>query len=225
LVDPNLITRAIGDVVLSKGTADKDVDAIYKNIKKTLNLPDNFVAFIRTAFAIHLESRVLIRTRGRPTFQDDLDESLKQNLTIIFKKDTEEKWTACIKEYASQFAEDEFSGERLEDKILMMTRHFIDSKKIYHVLKSKKYNKTVEAEIITPNNYGHQMMGKLMTMLQSLQKSELPNYIRNKIRNNSLDENTKEKAEKLLVLFDDFCIDGSDDGEGKDGESHEEDLF
>jgi hypothetical protein len=46
-------------------------------------------------------------------------------------------------------------------------------------LKSKKYNKTVEAEIITPNDYGHQVMDKLLTMLQSLQESELPNYIQN----------------------------------------------
>jgi hypothetical protein len=40
-----------------------------------------------------------------------------------------------------------------------------------------------------------------------------------------LDENTKEKAEKLLALFDDFCIDGSDDSEGNNGESQEEDMF
>jgi hypothetical protein len=154
-----------------------------------------------------------------------LDESLKQNQTIICKKDTKEKWTACIKEYASQFAKDEFSGERLEDNILLMTRHFIGSRKFHQVWKSKKYNKIVEAEIITPNDYGHQVMNELMRMLRSLQESDLPKYIQNKIINNSLDENTKEKAEKLLALFDDFRIDGSDDSEGNDGESQQEDMF
>ena len=224
-VDPNLIMRAIDEVGLTKGAADKDLDAIYKYFEKTLNLPDNFVAFIRTAFAIYVESRVLNRNIGRPTLRDDLDESLKQNQTIICKKDTKEKWTACIKEYASQFAKDEFSGERLKDNILLMTRHFIGSRKFHQVWKSKKYNKIVEAEIITPNDYGHQVMNELMRMLRSLQESDLPNYIQNKIINNSLDENTKEKAQKLLALFDELCIDGSDDSEGNDGESQQEDMF
>jgi hypothetical protein len=226
-VDPNLIMRAIDEVGLTKGAADKDLDAIYKYFEKTLNLPDNFVAFIRTAFAIYVESRVLNRSRniGRPTLRDDLDESLKQNQTIICKKDTKEKWTACINEYASQFAKDEFSGKRLKDNILLMTRHFIGSRKFNPVWKSKKYNKIVEAEIITPNDYGHQGMNELMRMLLSLQESDLPKYIQNKIINNSLDENTKEKAQKLLALFDDFRIDGSDDSEGNDGESQQEDMF
>ena len=52
--------RAIQEVLESKGKFDKDVNAIYeKESKYMINLQDNFVAFLRTAFAIYLDSRIL----------------------------------------------------------------------------------------------------------------------------------------------------------------------
>ena len=99
-------------------------------------------------------------------------------------------------------------------------------------MSSKKYNKTVEEEvIITPNDYEHQVIGKLMILLQSLQEEDLPTYIQNKISNNSFDQKTKEKAERPVELFQklldqNVCPNnGSDDSKSKDGKSQEEDYF
>ena len=102
-----------------------------KKPKYMISLQDDFVAFLRTAFAIYLDFRILNKTRGRSNLKTKQHDSLKKKTTVIVADDTNQTWTACIKEYASRFAEVEFSGERLEGNILLMTRHFIGSKKKY----------------------------------------------------------------------------------------------
>jgi len=175
MVDQTLIVRAIEEVLESKGKFDKDVNAIYeKESKYMINLQDNFVAFLKTAFAIYLDSRILNKTRGRSNLKTKHD-SLKEKRTVIVAGDTNQNWTACIKEYASRFAEVEFSGERLEGNILLMSRHFVGSKKHIPLLAAKKFNKPVEEEVITTPE--HQVMKKIMTSIQLLQeKKSLPMY-------------------------------------------------
>ena len=132
--------------------------------------------------------------------------------------DTNEKWTACINEYASMFAKDELSGERLEGNILLMTRHFIDSKKHIRSLGAKKFNKPVEDEVITTPE--HQVMKKLMESIESLKERDFPTYVQKLISNNSFDENTKEMAERLMELFQELSnfdeSNSEDDGDGDD---------
>ena len=230
--DQDLIMRAISDVLVTKGTAqEKNVNAIYENFSKYMinNLQDNFVAFLRTAFAFYLQLRIFTKTRGRSNLQHPtpphLGHSLGIKRTIIVMEDTK-KWTACIKEYASMIARDQFTGERLEGTILLMTRHFIDSKNHVQSMKAKKYNKPVEEEVITAPE--HQVMKELMTSIQSLKEREFPTYIENLISNNSLDEETKEKAEKLVELFQKLSNKGSDESDSKDDDgdsSREDDYF
>jgi hypothetical protein len=216
--DQELIMRAIGDVLETKGTAkEKNVNAISENFSKYMinNLRDNFVAFLRTAFAFYLQLRIFNKTRGRSNLQQQhLDNSLGKKRTIIVMEDTNQKWTACIKEYASKIARDQFSGERLEGNILLMTRHFIDSKNHVQSMKAKKYNKPVEEEVITTPE--HQVMKELMTSIQSLKEADFPTYIEELISNNSLDEDTKDKAEKLVELFQKLFNKGSDESNRKD---------
>ncbi len=230
--DQDLIMRAISDVLVTKGTAqEKNVNAIYENFSKYMinNLQDNFVAFLRTAFAFYLQLRIFTKTRGRSNLQHPtpphLGHSLGIKRTIIVMEDTK-KWTACIKEYASMIARDQFTGERLEGTILLMTRHFIDSKNHVQSMKAKKYNKPVEEEVITAPE--HQVMNELMTSIQSLKEREFTTYIENLISNNSLDEETKEKAEKLVELFQKLSNKGSDESDSKDDDgdsSREDDYF
>ena len=81
----DLIMRAIEDVLETKGTAqEKNVNAIYENFSKYMinNLQDNFVAFLRTAFAFYLQLRIFIKTGGRSNLQQQtlqhLDNSLEK---------------------------------------------------------------------------------------------------------------------------------------------------
>jgi hypothetical protein len=129
-------------------------------------------------------------------------------------EDTKWKWTACIKEYASKIATDQFSGDLLEGNILLMTRHFIGSKKHVQSMRAKKYNKPVEEEVITAPE--HQVMKKLMTSIQSLKEGDFPTHVQKLISNNSFDENTKEKAERLVELFQKLFNKGSDESNSKD---------
>ena len=216
MVDPKLITRAIDEVLESKGIAEKDVNAIITEESKfTMNLQDDFVAFLRTAFAIYLQMRIFIKTGGRSNCQKVLVNSLEKKRTIVVMADTNQKWTACIKEYAS-FAKVEFSGERLEGNILLMTRHFIDSKKHLRLLVSKKFNKPAEEEVITTPE--HQVMKKFMESIETLKERDFPTYVQKLISNNSFDENTKEKAERLVGLFQNLSKfdenNSEDDGDG-----------
>jgi hypothetical protein len=216
--DKSLIVTAIQDVLDSKGTLDKDVNAIYdgKDPKYMNSLQDDFVAFLRTAFAIYLDFRILNKTRGRSNLKTKHD-SLKEKRTVIVAEDTNQTWTACIKEYASRFAEVEFSGERLEGNILLMTRHFVGSKKHIPLLAAKKFNKPVEEEVITTPE--HQVMKKFMTSIQSLQEKEFPSYVQTLINNNTFDEKTKEKAERLVELFQKLSNNDSDESKSQDGDS------
>ncbi len=75
LVDPNLIRSTIDEVLESKGTAGKDLNAIYKGLNPLNYMPniqENFITFIRVAFAVNLHSCILIQKIGRPTLQEDL---------------------------------------------------------------------------------------------------------------------------------------------------------
>ena len=219
MADQNLIMRAIEDVLESKGR-EKDVNAVYENFSKYMinNLQDNFVAFLRTAFAFYLQLRIFNKTGGRSTLQPQtlqhLDNSSEKKRTIIVMEDTNRKWTACIKEYASKIATDQFSGDLLEGNILLMTRHFIGSKKHVQSMRAKKYNKPVEEEVITAPE--HQVMKKLMTSIQSLKEGDFPTHVQKLISNNSFDENTKEKAERLVELFQKLFNKGSDESNSKD---------
>jgi hypothetical protein len=229
----DLIMRAIVEVLETKGTAEeKNVNAIYDNFSKYMinNLQDNFVAFLRTAFAFYLQLRIYNKTRGRSNLHlrtlQQVDNSLGKKRTIIVMEDTNQKWTACIKEFASIIARDQFSGERLEGNILYMTRHFMGSKNHVQSMKAKKYNKPVEEEVITAPE--HQVMKELMTSIQSLKEGEFPTYIKELISNNSFDEETKEKAEKLVELFQKLSNKGSDESDSKDDDgdsSGEDDYF
>ena len=226
----DLIMRAIEDVLETKGTAQgKNVNAIYENFSKYMinNLQDNFVAFLRTAFAFYLQLRIFTKMRGRSNVQlptpPNLGHSLGIKRTIIVMEDTNQKWTACIKEYASMIAREQFTGERLEGTILLMTRHFIGSKNHVQSMKAKKYNKPVEEEVITAPE--HQVMKELMTSIQSLKEREFPTYIENLISNYSLDEETKEKAEKLVELFQKLSNKGSDESDSKDDDSSRVDDY
>ena len=136
-------------------------------------------------------------------------------------EDTNQKWTACIKEYASKIARDQFSGERLEGNILLMTRHFIGSKKHVQSMRAKKYNKPVEEEVITAPE--HQVMKKLMTSIQSLKEGDFPTHVQKLISNNSFDENTKETAERLVGLFQDLS--NLDESNSKDDVDRDADYF
>ena len=226
----DLIMRAIEDVLETKGTAqEKNVNAIYENFSKYMinNLQDNFVAFLRTAFAFYLQLRIFTKMRGRSNLQlptpPHLGHSLGIKRTIIVMEDTNQKWTACIKEYASMIAREQFTGERLEGTILLMTRHFIGSKNHVQSMKAKKYNKPVEEEVITAPE--HQVMKELMTSIQSLKEREFPTYIENLISNYSLDEETKEKAEKLVELFQKLSNKGSDESDSTDDDSSRVDDY
>jgi hypothetical protein len=222
--DKSLIVTAIQDVLDSKGKFDKDVNAIYdgKDPKYMNSLQDDFVAFLRTAFAIYLDFRILNKTRGRSNLKTKHD-SLKKKTTVIVAEDTNQTWTACIKEYASRFAEVEFSGERLEGNILLMTRHFVGSKGYTAFMKAKKFNKPVEGEVITTPE--HQVMKKFMTSIQLLQEKEFPSYVQTLINNNTFDEKTKEKAETLVELFQKLSNNDRDESKSQDGDSGVDDNF
>lgn len=222
--DKSLIVTAIQDVLDSKGKFDKDVNAIYdaKDPKYMNSLQDDFVAFLRTAFAIYLDFRILNKTRGRSNLKTKHD-SLKEKRTVIVAEDTNQTWTACITEYASRFAEVEFSGERLEGNILLMTRHFVGSKGYTAFMKAKKFNKPVEGEVITTPE--HQVMEKFMTSIQSLQEKEFPSYVQTLINNNTFDEKTKEKAETLVELFQKLSNNDRDESKSQDGDSGVDDNF
>ena len=61
-------------------------------------------------------------------------------------------------------------------------------------------------------------MKKFMTSIELLQERGLPTYIQKLISNNSFDENTKEKAERLVGLFQNLSkfdeSNSEDDGDG-----------
>jgi hypothetical protein len=59
-------------------------------------------------------------------------------------------------------------------------------------------------------------MKELMTSIQSLKEADFPTYIEELISNNSLDEDTKDKAEKLVELFQKLFNKGSDESNRKD---------
>jgi hypothetical protein len=69
LVDKKLIERAIEEVHASKGTPGMDLNAIYKDLKYTPNMQENFITFIRVAFAVNLHFCILNQNRGNQNFK------------------------------------------------------------------------------------------------------------------------------------------------------------
>jgi len=98
-----------------------------------------------------------------------------------------------------------------------MTRHFVGSKKHIPLLAAKKFNKPVEEEVITTPE--HQVMKKFMTSIQLLQEKKFPSYVQKLINNNTFDEKTKEKAERLVELFQKLSNNDSDESKSQDGDS------
>ena len=140
--------------------------------------------------------------------------------------DMQGKVTACIKEYASKFAQD----CTLDDQIIVrVMRHFLDSKKYQKFWVPKKENKK------TDKQEDDGLVRKMMKNLLSLNHTHYPSYLRNKIRSHYFDNESEAKAERLLELFQELETshkDGNEDSidDGKDGNdnrdvSKKEDIF
>ena len=222
LGDPDLIMRAVGEVLESKGAAGKDLNAII-NIDPWMYMSNigNFITFIRVAFAVTLHSCILNKKRaGPPTLQEDLQISPNFPtdgllVRIFHLEDMDGKVTACIKEWCENF-----ELGTLDDLIVRVMRHFLDSKKYVRFWKPKKENKKMD------NQEYDDPFGKLMTNLVSLKQTNYPSYLQEKIRSGYFDNDESDlaQANSLLELFqiletsdEDGTEDDSMDDSSKDG--------
>jgi len=221
LVDKDLIERAIKEVHASKGTRGMDLNAIYS--KYTPNMQENFITFIRVAFAVNLHFCIVKnQKRGKPTLlqiSTDFPTECIGNIRIFhLVDDMESKVTTCIKEWYTKIAEGTCT---LDDQIVRVTRHFLEAKRYQLYWVSKKENKK------TDNQEDDDLISKLMKNLLSLKQTNYPSYLQHKIESHCFDDESEAEAESLLKLFQELETSHEDGNEesgvedGGDGEKED----
>lgn len=102
-------------------------------VKYTPKLPDDYLSFIRVAYALHLQSSIVNRTEGRSTTKSReqlrITEVDSSNPKMLFLSDTQSTWTASIQEYASDLAPSFFSDDTVDNMVIALTRKLIQSRK------------------------------------------------------------------------------------------------
>jgi len=133
-----LIEKAISEILQDRHNKYLDLDDVVKNIsndfvkKYTPKLQKDYLSFIRVAYALHLQSRIVNTTKGLSTTKSSEELCITEvdltNPKMLFLDDTQRTWTASIKEYVTYLAPGCFSRDKVDEMVVALTRKLIQSR-------------------------------------------------------------------------------------------------
>ena len=223
MIDKAGITTVLREIFENRGIVDEAEKAILQDkIEKKYSptIQDNFISFIRVSFALDLHKRLMITTKGKSKLtdlielgiisEDHLGKKPSQITTIVTSDISQErKWTACIKEYATDIAPHIYSHD-CNGQIAQVTRHYLDS-----IIKTKAT--TNKKKIDTENNDTEEKVTlkkpalaeyqSIKSVIEHLKKPDFISYLEKNIQfDNGVNHETKHKAKRLLGLIQEFPI-------------------
>ena len=221
MIDEAGINTVLCEIFENRGIVDEKEKAILQDkIEKKYRptIQDNFISFIRVSFALDLHKRLMITTKGKSKLtdlielgiisKDHLEKKHSQISTIVTSDiilSHETKWTACIKEYATDIAHHIYSHD-CNGQIAQVTRHYLDSQITTKKKKTDTENNEME-EKITLKKPALAEYVSIKTVIEHLQQLDFISYLEKKIKfDNGVNHETKHKAKRLLGLIKEFPI-------------------
>ena len=219
MIDKAGINTVLCEIFENRGIVDEKEKAILQDkIEKKYRptIQDNFISFIRVSFALDLHKRLMITTKGKSKLtdlielgiisKDHLEKKHSQISTIVTSDISHEtKWTACIKEYATDIAHHIYSHD-CNGQIAQVTRHYLDSQITTKKKKTDTENNEME-EKITLKKPALEEYVSIKTVIEHLQQLDFISYLEKKIKfDNGVNHETKHKAKRLLGLIKEFPI-------------------
>jgi hypothetical protein len=174
-----------------------------KKFRYTPLLQNDYMSFIRVAFAVHLQSSILNVTKGcaklKPReelgFSSDLDFTSPDSARMFLLNDTTTgRWTASIKEYASELAQHMVS----DDQLVSLTRKFIMSRKHFPIFRTSYYD--TKKSLAAEKQKSDKTIASLQVSLQELNNNSFYQYLGKLIEQLQKTQNTEENSDQIDAL-------------------------
>ena len=161
------------------------------------------MSYIRLSFAVHLQSSILNATKGNAKLKpcgelgfppNFLDFTSPDSARMFLLEDTGDKWTASIKEYASELAEKMVS----DDQLVSLTRKFIMSRKHFPIFRTSYYD--TKKSLAAEKQKSDKTIASLQVSLQELNNNSFYQYLGKLIEQLQKTQNTEENSDQIDAL-------------------------